>query len=710
MKFSRLLVFFCALLTLSSCLVKNIKIDNPCTSKEWITKIDKASLKKQKKLENKLLRNISFKDEACGCQAAILAKLYLKQNRFGDAALAYAMAAQKLPRLSDYFLLAQAKSELKNQKTKNAKVIANSLERSKLSSFIKIKLDQLLADIALMEKDQEAIVSTHRKLLYNRLAENEENLFNLASSLSSLGQDEEANQVFKQLLIRYPSSAQAKIVPENVQKTLTEKLSLEEQSQRFDNMIGKLDFDSVVQRVDERLSQGTHNQNPSDISTLNGYAVKALVFNNKAQMAVKRAQLKALNANATAKDLETYAWALAKVDRFLEAADYYTRFSQKTEEKELKAKGCFFSGFSLYEAGFYNMAQFAWAKCENLVKNTSYYENLLWYRALSYMVVENHAKAFEGLDFLTDNFPSSNEIEKYLYFKFYSLNKLNKKTQALAGMTKLSNKSEPTYYVMLARQFLGLRDPMGQNIGQKNLLSPVAKTCAQELCKDALTLFHLGFIKEAKDMILKSTLPEESKMAALNEMGDFHKLWQKSYLFKPKALVKDNIFETNKQIRFSYPLAHQPIVNKMSKKYRINDTLIYAIMRTESGFDHDAESYRGALGLMQMMPFVAKDLAGHIAIDNFDAELLKNPEISLELGTLFVASLKRKFGETYLAAAAYNAGSHQVDKWIAHFGYLPKELFIERIPFEQSRNYVKKILPTQSLYAALKGQPLKLNF
>ena len=82
---------------------------------------------------------------------------------------------------------------------------------------------------------------------------------------------------------------------------------------------------------------------------------------------------------------------------------------------------------------------------------------------------------------------------------------------------------------------------------------------------------------------------------------------------------------------------------------------------------------------------------------------------NLPKGAMLVAILKRQFSYTHLVLAAYNAGSHQVQKWINLFGHLPTDLFIERIPFKQTREYVKKGMVGESIYSSLEGKPLAIN-
>ncbi len=692
-------------ITISSCLVKAIKPSDPCNTKEFANNLSYFSKNEVAELEKLIAKRPDSADYRCGCQAGLLGKLYLAQGRPRQAANSFALAAAKLPELSDYFMLAKAKAEYKSGNYQSAKNIATSLLKAQQSVKFMTRVHQLLADLAVKSQDHQQIIETHKRVLRDAGAENEDRLYKLAFSLSKLGNNKEADEIFKQLLIRYPTSAEAKQA-QNLRGKKALKLTLKENEGRFDKLIGKLAFDQVVLDADKAISEsGTNN---SEASAYNGFAVKSLILSNKFNLGLLRAQKRALSPNATPKDFENYAWSLGKVERLVEAADYYSRFAKSSTDPKEKSKGCFFAGFSLYEASLYSMALFTWQQCKPLMTDSHLLENYLWYQALSSMLINNYPHAHLLLTELMTKFKGENQ-EKYAYFLGYSLHKQGKKNAGDIVLRQIANKNLPTYYIMLARRFLGLHDPQGREI-RADALSQLANKCDKPACQNALTLYHLGFAEEAREMIVNAKLNSDDKLAMLQQIGQYHEVWQRSYLLNAQALIKEGKLDTTYKIRASYPLPHQPIIDDMSRKYSIPKSLLYAIIRAESGFATDAESYRGALGLMQMMPFVATDLASKLDFAEFSSDHLKEPKISLELGTLFLATLKRQFANTHLMVAAYNAGPHQVQRWLNRFGHLPTELFIERIPFEQTRTYVKKVLPSESLYYALRGQPLRLIF
>jgi soluble lytic murein transglycosylase len=151
----------------------------------------------------------------------------------------------------------------------------------------------------------------------------------------------------------------------------------------------------------------------------------------------------------------------------------------------------------------------------------------------------------------------------------------------------------------------------------------------------------------------------------------------------------------------AFPRPWADLVLRESTSAQIPPALAWAIMREESAFIPDAKSAAGALGLMQLMPATAKKVAGDASTD-FDDVLLKRPEVSIALGARLLASLRQTFsGRPDEAVASYNAGPVAVRRWIADGSNDPPDLFVERIKFDETRAYVKRVLESQAAYAYL---------
>ena len=682
---------------------------DPCAGINHLGDLKTLSDQKLKELAADFKQQSYDSPKKEGCRDAILGRINVARGLSSEASRYFSRAAQSLPELSDYFLLAKANAELRNQDFMQAKNIASALldaQSALLSAQFKVRLNQVLAEIAFKQKDHLQIIKTHQELLNRGLSNEKALLFNLALSLKTMNRFEEADETLKRLLIHFPSSDEAEL-SEGLKGLSTLHLSLLENEKRFDKLIENLGFDRIVSDVDVLLSQKNSSFKPDEKSRLESYAIKSLVLNNRFEKGLSRAERRAKGKNPTSKDLENYAWSLAKVDHFIEASSYYARFSKMAKDPEDQARGCFFSGFSLYEARYYSMAQFAWQRCRGQVEKSSYYENYLWYGALCALLKSEPQKAHPLLTELMRKYKKSTDLEKYKYFTGYSLQRMHKKSEGDAIYSSLAK--VPTYYGMLARRSLGLNAPRGKALAA-DALSRAAFPCQNVVCENTLLLHNLGFPDEARDYILKNKIAPLEKLALLQHTGNYHEVWRKSYLLKPSLTIRGDVLITSASMRASHPTPYPSIIDEMSKKYNVQKSLIYAIMGVESGYLSDATSYRGAKGLMQMMPFVAQDLANRLDLKNFSSAQLNEPRVAIELGALLLATLKRQFDKMPLVIAAYNAGPHHVQKWVNSFGHFPVDLFVEHVPFSQTRAYIKEVLPRLAINNALAGEPLMLAF
>ena len=122
----------------------------------------------------------------------------------------------------------------------------------------------------------------------------------------------------------------------------------------------------------------------------------------------------------------------------------------------------------------------------------------------------------------------------------------------------------------------------------------------------------------------------------------------------------------------------------------------------ESKFNEDAFSHRGASGLMQIMPETGEWIAGEMGIENFTPDQLTNVQTNIKMGTWYLAYLLHEYdGNKVLALAAYNAGRGHVDSWMEEYGWEKNFSEIEKIPFTETREYVKIILLNEQQYKHL---------
>lgn len=154
--------------------------------------------------------------------------------------------------------------------------------------------------------------------------------------------------------------------------------------------------------------------------------------------------------------------------------------------------------------------------------------------------------------------------------------------------------------------------------------------------------------------------------------------------------------------RARYPIKYEEVVNKYSEEYEIDPLMVYSIIKVESSFNENAESNKGARGLMQITPSTGEWIAEKLNIKDFNSDKLFSPETNIMMGTWYFGYLTKKFdGDINLAIAAYNAGPGSVQNWLNDKELSRNGEDLHRIPFKETENYVKKFSNAYEQYKQL---------
>lgn len=232
-----------------------------------------------------------------------------------------------------------------------------------------------------------------------------------------------------------------------------------------------------------------------------------------------------------------------------------------------------------------------------------------------------------------------------------------------------------------------------------------------------LKLLRLGLPRAASDEL--TAIPAERLVGAgetpepvllvadlLDRAGDHrtahHLLRQRARA----ALRRPPQGENLRAWRIAYPPAWRDVVRKFAPPSGVPVDLLQALMREESGLDPRAVSPAGAVGLTQLMLPTAQGVARGLKLAKPTRADLTRPEVSIRIGARFLGDLIRRFdGQVSLALAAYNAGGGAVSRWREARGGLEIDEFVEEIPVEETRGYVKRVLRSYAAYRLLYGRP-----
>ncbi len=155
-------------------------------------------------------------------------------------------------------------------------------------------------------------------------------------------------------------------------------------------------------------------------------------------------------------------------------------------------------------------------------------------------------------------------------------------------------------------------------------------------------------------------------------------------------------------LQLCYPLNYWGKIKDYATRNKLDPYLVLAVIRQESVFDPKALSPANARGLMQIIPPTAVKIGGHLGLTNLKPEQLYDPEINLALGTHYLAQLLEEFqGDVVLSLAAYNAGEKAANIWKKKLAGKPREIFIEELPYPETKEYIKHVLGNYRNYVGL---------
>jgi soluble lytic murein transglycosylase len=152
-----------------------------------------------------------------------------------------------------------------------------------------------------------------------------------------------------------------------------------------------------------------------------------------------------------------------------------------------------------------------------------------------------------------------------------------------------------------------------------------------------------------------------------------------------------------------YPRRHVAAIRAALAGSDVSENLILGLIRQESFFNPTAVSGAGAVGLMQLMPQTAANMAARAGVKPYSAKMLTDPAVNIRLGVEYYAMRHAQYGHPAHTLCSYNAGAGKLAAWMQGLGQFEPELFVEFIPYEETRDYVRKVLTNAMFYERLPG-------
>jgi len=316
---------------------------------------------------------------------------------------------------------------------------------------------------------------------------------------------------------------------------------------------------------------------------------------------------------------------------------------------------------------------------------------------ISYIQGDRKAAAAQ-LDSLVARDSNSTEALAAQYWAGRSYAALGDKTKSRARWSSIIKTDPLSYYAVLAAKRLDTTLVASDRSAPNYARIPVVDSAVSRVVglKDVGMDVEAGF---ENDRLFRDALANPTRMVATAHALAGGDQASRSIALGRRAI--DEIGHSPDNFRLYFPVLERETLISSSKENGLDPVLVAALIRQESNFNPQATSPVGARGLMQLMPAVGKDVAAAKGIGPWDPDLLYQPAINIKLGTAHLSGLVHKYPDVVKTLAAYNAGESRVEKWSTKAGASDPEVFTERIPFVETRDYVRIILRNRAYYQAL---------
>lgn len=279
--------------------------------------------------------------------------------------------------------------------------------------------------------------------------------------------------------------------------------------------------------------------------------------------------------------------------------------------------------------------------------------------------------------------------EEWRYWRGIAHEHLGEQEQSALVLTQLAQ--ERSYYGFLAADHLGTAyafDPSPVQVNEQTIRELDRRLDIQR----ARELFHVGLEGRARsewdEAIRGLSADEKTQAAVLAHRWRWHS----------RAIATAASVGEYDDLDVRYPLPHRDAFRRSSGSAGVRESWAYGIARSESLFMRDVRSSAGAIGIMQLMPSTGRDTARALSYPYQGRATLTDPNSNIRLGTEYLASMHERFYQhPVLATAAYNAGPQRVSTWLQD-GPDDARIWIESIPFNETRSYVRRVLAADVIF------------
>ena len=320
-------------------------------------------------------------------------------------------------------------------------------------------------------------------------------------------------------------------------------------------------------------------------------------------------------------------------------------------------------------------------------------KELAW-RTRAALRAENWHEVWESINAML---PQQQSEGVWRYWKARALKVMGRSVEADAIFTELSR--EYNFYGQLAAEELGAGPGAGMTAAS------FQPTDAEIDAIQAMPAVQRTLLLNRMDMRIEAS---KEWTWALRNLND-RQLLAAAEVARRNELYDRSITAADRTVQFHdfnlrYPAPYREAMQENLHKHGLEEAWVYGLMRQESRFAVKVKSDAGAAGLMQIMPDTARWVARQIGMKGYRKGLIHQLDVNIKLGTYYMKTVSHQFEDNpVLASAAYNAGPTRAQQWRSTKP-LEGAIYVETIPFDETRDYVKKVLSNTIYYAKIFGQ------
>lgn len=674
-------------------------ISHSCHADDYLNKA--ASLFREKQYDESL--SLAQKSLDSPQRTFLMGVSALRQGRTEESLPLLEEAEKKLPLAGDYAAFYQVDALIKLKKYGEAAAKAASIPASYPSSLLIRKSEKLLLDSIFAAGDYPAALKRSRAFIekYPSGGDSVDALYLSGQCLEETADKTGAAQVYRSIWLNSPLASQAK-------KSHERLVDLEKKGV----VVAPYTTEELLRRATTFYVQNAFSQSLQTLQSISLAGQPAAVvdrvalrtglnhYRQRSWKSAEKSLAKAAASGIAPIRSEARFWqakTLERLEHFERAFALFMELAAEGQKQE-------FADDALMEAaglrkglGNYPEAARLYEQAAKLFPESKSVGRATWESGwCRYLAGENAqaATAFKAL--LKDEVLR----EKALYWAGRALENSGS-ADAADYYAQVLGEYPSGFYAAWYREQKGIKD-VREGGGAQAEKPEVAIPAGYE--KPSL-LASLGLLDEARSEAAairkkggdrKGQLPGLARLYL--EMGDFTSAIGLFLQNRPRSWDR----ETLPLWSAGYPLAYTAPVRQHTTINDLPESLVYALIRTESSFSPAVKSPAGAIGLMQLMPATARVTAREKG--PFDPARLTTPDYNIMLGTRHFRELLKGFdGDLVYSVAAYNAGTSAVERWRKRLKGLKKDEFIESIPYLETRDYVKKVYAAAATYRQLYG-------